>query len=47
MLDGFEKTIDIDKIMLNYKYKSHRGRSFLNWTDAICKVEVDDVTKAL
>ncbi|KCZ81974.1 hypothetical protein H312_00617, partial [Anncaliia algerae PRA339] len=32
--------VQIDETMLNYKCKSHRGRSPGNITDAMCIVEV-------
>lgn len=40
--------VQIDETMLNYKCKSHRGRSPSNYTDALCIVEVKDghVTRA-
>lgn len=39
-LGGFGKIVQIDETMLNYKCKSHRGRSSENKTDALCIVEV-------
>lgn len=39
--------VQIDETMLNYKCKSHRGRSPGNRTDALCIVEVDSkITRA-
>ena len=35
-LGGQGKIIQIDEIMLNYKCKSHRGRSPTNRTDVLC-----------
>ncbi|KAM0686472.1 hypothetical protein COBT_002304, partial [Conglomerata obtusa] len=32
--------VQIDETMMNYKCKSHRGRSPTNRTDALCMVEV-------
>ncbi|KCZ75988.1 hypothetical protein H311_03023 [Anncaliia algerae PRA109] len=34
--------IQVDEAMLNYKAKSHRGRSPGNKTDAICIVEISN-----
>ncbi|KCZ81413.1 hypothetical protein H312_01168, partial [Anncaliia algerae PRA339] len=31
--------VQIDEIMLNYRAKSHRGRSLANRTDALCIVD--------
>lgn len=39
-LGGPGKTIQIDETMLNYKCKSHRGRSSTNQTDCLCIVEL-------
>jgi hypothetical protein len=39
-LGGFGTYVQIDETMLNYKCKSHRGRSTENKTDAITMVEV-------
>lgn len=39
-LGGFGTEIQVDETMLNFKCKSHRGRSASNRTDAICIVEV-------
>ena len=36
---GPDKHVQIDETMLNYKCKSHRGRSPTNRTDALCIVE--------
>ncbi len=45
-LGGPGTVVQIDEIMLNYKCKSHRGRSATNKTSAICIVEVaDSITK--
>ncbi|KCZ82279.1 hypothetical protein H312_00302, partial [Anncaliia algerae PRA339] len=44
---GPSTIVQIDETMMNYKYKSHRGRSPLNKTDALCIVEfTDKITKA-
>ena len=37
---GFGNIVQVDETMLNYKCKSHRGRSPSNRTDALCIVEV-------
>ena len=37
---GYGNIVQIDETMLNYKCKSHRGRSSSNRTDALCIVEV-------
>lgn len=37
---GPDSVVQIDETMLNYKCKSHRGRSSTNRTDSICIVEV-------
>jgi hypothetical protein len=34
-------TVQVDETILNYKCKSHRGRSHENMTDALCIVEVN------
>ncbi|KAG0442117.1 hypothetical protein DMUE_0523 [Dictyocoela muelleri] len=39
-LGGSGCMVQIDETMINYKCKSHRGRSARNRTDAICIVEV-------
>ena len=39
-LGGGRKKVQIDETMLNYKCKSHRGRSPTNRTDCLCLVEV-------
>ncbi|KAM0686401.1 hypothetical protein COBT_002374 [Conglomerata obtusa] len=45
-LGGPGTHVQIDKAMLNYKCKSHRGRSAANRKDAICIVEVvNGITK--
>ncbi|KCZ81262.1 hypothetical protein H312_01340 [Anncaliia algerae PRA339] len=45
-LGGFGKIVQIDETMLNFKCKSHRGRSSRNKTDAICIIEYDNkITK--
>lgn len=41
-LGGPGKIVQADETMLNYKCKSHRGRSAENKTDALCIVEVGD-----
>lgn len=46
-LGGVGQTINVDETMLNYKCKSHRGRSPGNRTDALCIVELDNhITRA-
>ncbi|KCZ74612.1 hypothetical protein H311_04420 [Anncaliia algerae PRA109] len=46
-LGGPSTIVQIDETMMNYKCKSHRGRSPLNKTDAFCTVEfTDKITKA-
>ncbi|KCZ79161.1 hypothetical protein H312_03451, partial [Anncaliia algerae PRA339] len=46
-LGGPGKIIQIDETMLNFKYKSHRGRSPLNKTNAFCIIEIDEkITRA-
>jgi transposase-like protein len=37
--------VQIDETMMNYKCKSHRGRSAGNKSDAICFVECNDIGK--
>lgn len=45
-LGGFGKVVQIDETMLNYKCKSHRGRSPTNRSDALVIVEkVQQVTR--
>lgn len=44
-LGGYGKIVNIDETMLNFKVKSHRGRSPTNRSDAICIAEVDVATK--
>lgn len=39
-LGGPGRRVEIDETMLNFKAKSHRGRSPLNRSDALCIVEV-------
>ena len=47
-LGGPDKTIQIDETMLNYKCKSHRGRSPTNKTDVLCIVEIaEKITRDL
>ena len=41
-LGGPNKIIQIDETMLNYKCKSHRGRSPTNRTDALCIIEFEN-----
>lgn len=41
-LGGPGYVVQIDETMLNYKVKSHRGRSAYNKSDALCIVEVKD-----
>lgn len=41
-LGGPGKIVQIDETMLNYKCKSHRGRSAENRTDALCMVEINE-----
>ncbi|KAM0677329.1 hypothetical protein COBT_004240, partial [Conglomerata obtusa] len=39
--------IQIDETMMNFKSKSHRGRSSTNKTDALCIIEYSDrITRA-
>lgn len=38
-LGGLGTIVQVDETMMNYKCKSHRGRSPLNRTDALCIVE--------
>lgn len=46
-LGGPGKIVQIDETMLNFKCKSHRGRSSSNRTDSLCIVEVSErITKA-
>lgn len=46
-LGGVKHIVQIDETMLNYKCKSHRGRSPANRTDALCIVEVGQrITRA-
>jgi transposase-like protein len=46
-LGGPGQVINVDETMMNYKCKSHRGRSPLNRTDALCIVELDGhITRA-
>ncbi|KAM0687620.1 hypothetical protein COBT_001137 [Conglomerata obtusa] len=40
-LGGLGKVVQIDETMLNYKAKSHRGRSPNNKTNSLCIEEVD------
>lgn len=37
---GPGKTVQINETILNYKYKSHRGISLTNRTEALCIVEI-------
>ncbi|KCZ76002.1 hypothetical protein H311_03007 [Anncaliia algerae PRA109] len=39
-LGGPDVVVQIDETMLNFKIKSHRGRSALSKTDSLCIVEV-------
>lgn len=41
-LGGIGKIVQVDETMLNFKCKSHRGRSPNNRTDALCIVEVNN-----
>jgi hypothetical protein len=41
-LGGPGRRIEIDETMLNFKCKSHRGRSPSNHSDAICIIEVNE-----
>lgn len=41
-LGGIGKIVQVDETMLNFKCKSHRGRSSNNRTDALCIVEVNN-----
>ena len=46
-LGGPGAVVQIDETMLNYKCKSHRGRSPGNRTDSLCIVEVTNkITRA-
>ncbi|KCZ77889.1 hypothetical protein H311_01093, partial [Anncaliia algerae PRA109] len=38
-LVGYGNLVEIDKTMLNFKVKSHRGRSPADRTDALCIIE--------
>ncbi|KCZ81782.1 hypothetical protein H312_00822 [Anncaliia algerae PRA339] len=38
-LGGYGNLVEIDETMLNFKVKSHRGRSPANRTDALCIIE--------
>ena len=40
-LGGPGYSVQVDETMMNFKCKSHRGRSSTNKTDALCMVEVD------
>ena len=40
-LGGAGKIVQVDETSLNFKVKSHRGRSPINKTDALCIVEFD------
>lgn len=44
-LGGPGRIVQVDETMLNYKCKSHRGRSSENKTDALCIVEVNENIK--
>ncbi|KCZ79761.1 hypothetical protein H312_02844, partial [Anncaliia algerae PRA339] len=47
MLGGPGKTIQIDETMLNFKCKSHKGRSPLNKINALCIIEIEEkITRA-
>lgn len=44
---GYGKIVQVDETMLNFKCKSHRGRSASNKSDALCIVEYDGhITRA-
>ncbi|KAM0684937.1 hypothetical protein COBT_003854, partial [Conglomerata obtusa] len=43
-LGGPGKIVQVDETMLNYKAKSHRGRSSFNKTDSLCIAEIDTKT---
>ncbi|KAG0441583.1 hypothetical protein DMUE_0937 [Dictyocoela muelleri] len=46
-LGGVNKEVQVDETSLNFKVKSHRGRSATNKTDAICIVELNEkITRA-
>lgn len=46
-MGGLDVIVQVDETMLNYKCKSHRGRSPDNRTDALCIVEVKNgITRA-
>lgn len=40
-MGGTGKVVQVDETMLNYKCKSHRGRSPLNRTDSLCIIEYE------
>lgn len=42
---GPDSIVQIDETMLNYKFKSHRGRSPQNKTDSLCIIEYKDKTE--
>ncbi|KAG0437724.1 hypothetical protein DMUE_3528 [Dictyocoela muelleri] len=44
-MGGAGKIVQVDETMLNYKAKSHRGRSPSNKTDAICIIEFENNIK--
>ncbi|KAG0440114.1 hypothetical protein DMUE_1974 [Dictyocoela muelleri] len=41
-MGGQGRIIQIDETMLNFKCKSHRGRSTSNRTDALCIIELEN-----
>ncbi len=46
-LGGSYMVVQIDETMMNFKVKSHRGRSPTNRTDALCIVEIyEGITRA-
>ncbi|KAG0419263.1 hypothetical protein EQH57_0549 [Dictyocoela roeselum] len=44
-IGGVGKIVQVDETMLNYKVKSHRGRSAENKTDALCIIEFENGIK--
>lgn len=40
-MGGIGKVVQVDETMLNYKCKSHRGRSSTNRTDSLCIIEFE------
>ncbi|KCZ76129.1 hypothetical protein H311_02880 [Anncaliia algerae PRA109] len=46
-MGGCGSIVQIDETMLNFKSKSHRGRSPLNKTDALVIVEVNNIVSQI